>query len=147
MAQANIDFVLGRIQPGPDVDFVPLFRDDQVWAALVEAIGPFFDPDFKIVVRGLPGGERTYVGSDGLRALWLDWLAPWATYRAEVVEAVDLGERVLPLYHSFGCLEGSTVEVKDELASVWIVCEGKIPYVEFYATTHTEAREAVGLRK
>jgi ketosteroid isomerase-like protein len=61
------------------------------------------------------------------------------------VKAVDLGERVLLLYHSFGRLDGSTVEVKDELASVWTVRDGKIPYVEFYATTHAEALKAMGL--
>jgi ketosteroid isomerase-like protein len=145
MSQENVDFVLKFIQPGPDVDFVPLFHDDETWAAFVETVGPLHHPDFNFLVRGLPGGERAYVGLDDLRAAWLDWLAPWATYRAEVEETVDLGERVLLLYHSFGRLEGSTEEVIDELASVWTVRDGKIANVEFYATTHAEALKAVGL--
>jgi ketosteroid isomerase-like protein len=145
MSQEHVELVLRFLQPGSDVDFAHLFRDDEVWAASVEAIGPFFHPDCTFVARGLPAGDATYVGMDGLRAIWLDWLAPWATYRAEVEEAVDLGERVLLLYHSFGCLKGSAAEVRDELASVWTIRDGKIPNVEFHATSHAEALEAVGL--
>ena len=145
MSRENVELVLGFIQPGPDVDFVPLFRDDDVWAVLAEATAPFYHADFEILARGLPGGDKTYIGLDGMKAVWLDWLAPWATYRAEVEKAVDLGKRVLLLYHSFGRLEGSTTEIKDELASVWTIRDGKIAAVEFYATSHVEALEAVGL--
>jgi hypothetical protein len=147
MSQENVDFVLKFIQPESDVDFGPLFRDDETWAAFVEVIRPLYDPNCTFLARGLPGGERTYVGLDGLRAAWLDWLTPWTTYRAEVVWAVDLGERVLLLYHSFGRPAGSTVEVKDELASVWTVRDGKVAYAEFHATTHAEALAAVGLKE
>jgi ketosteroid isomerase-like protein len=147
MSQENVDFVLRFIQPEPDVDFGQLFRDDATWAAFVETSGSLYHPDFKFLAHGLPDGDRAYVGLDDLRTAWLDWLSPWATYRAEVVEAVDLGERVLLLYHSYGRLEGSTVEVKDELASVWTVRDAEITYVEFYATTHTEAFKAVGLEE
>jgi ketosteroid isomerase-like protein len=145
MSQENVDFVLRFIQPGPEVDFVPLFRDDDVWAGANERLAPLFDSDCEIVARGLPGGDRTYVGRDGMRAVWLDWLAPWATYRAEVQEAVDLGDRVLLLYHSFGRLSPGAPEVPAELASVWTVRDGKIAHVEFHATTHAEARKALGL--
>jgi ketosteroid isomerase-like protein len=143
MSQGNVDFVLGRIQPGPDVDFVPIFRDDDVWVAFTQAAAPYH-ADFEIVARGLPGGDQTFTGLDGMRAAWLDWLAPWATYRAEVEEAVDLGERVLLLYHSFGRLEGSTEEIMDELASLWTVRDGKIVHVQFYETL-PKALEAAGL--
>jgi ketosteroid isomerase-like protein len=145
MSRENVELVLGSIQPGPDVDFVPLFRDDAVWAAAVEATAPLFHTDFEIVARDMPGGDKAYTGLDGMKAVWLDWLTPWATYRAEVKEAIDLGERVLLLYHSFGRLEGSTTEVKDELASLWTVHDGRIAAVEFYATSHAEALEALGL--
>ena len=53
---------------------------------------------------GLPEGERTYAGLEELRDLLLDWHAPWATYRVEIEEAVDLGDRVLLLTKSFGAL-------------------------------------------
>jgi ketosteroid isomerase-like protein len=147
VSQENVELVLRSIQPGPDVDFVSLFRDDSIWAATVATTDAWLSPDCKFVIRGLPGGERTYVGIDGLRAGWLDWLAPWVMYRAEVVKAVDLGERVLLLYHSFGRLAGSAVDVEGELASVWTVRDGKVPYAEFYATTHAEALQAVGLKE
>jgi hypothetical protein len=145
MSQANVDLILGLIQPGPEVDFVPLFRDDEIWAGLTEALAPHFHPGFEIVARGLPGGEKAYIGVEGMRAAWLEWLVPWETYRAEVERAVDLDERVLLLYRSFGRLEGSAAEVRDELASVWTVSDSKVARVEFLATTHAEALGGVGL--
>jgi ketosteroid isomerase-like protein len=145
MSQEDVDLVVGLIQPGPQVDFVPLFRNDDVWAAAVERLAPLYDPDSQILVHGLPGGDRTYVGVVGMRTAWLDWLAPWASYRAEVHEAVDLGDRVLLLYRSFGRLGPDAPEVPAELASVWTVRDGKIVHAEFFATTHAEARKALGL--
>jgi ketosteroid isomerase-like protein len=142
MSRENVEFVLRVIQPGPEVDFVQLFRDD---AALTEAVVPYYHPDFQIVARGLPGGDQTSTGLDGMKTMWRDWLAPWATYRAEVERAMDLGERVLLLYHSFGRLEGGASEVRDELASVWTIRDLKVAAVEFYATTHAEALEALGV--
>jgi hypothetical protein len=40
----------------------------------------------------LPGSPATtYVGLDGFRATWRDWLAPWASYRTEIEELIDVG--------------------------------------------------------
>jgi hypothetical protein len=50
-------------------------------------------------------------GIDGLSEAWLDWLSPRETYRTEMEEARDLGERVLLLVRDFGRREGSTQEV------------------------------------
>jgi hypothetical protein len=27
--------------------------------------------------------------------VWLDWLAPWESYRAEIAEVIDAGDQVL----------------------------------------------------
>src|SRR6478735_2868925 len=143
MSQENVDFVLEFIQPGPEVDFGPIFRDDGAWASFLAANTPLYRPDCTFLVGGLPGGDRTYVGLEGLRAVWLDWLTPWATYRAEVLRAVDLGDRVLLLYRSFGRPTGSAVEIVDELASIWTVRNRTIEYAEFWATSHAAALQAV----
>jgi hypothetical protein len=42
----------------------------------------------------------------------LDWIAPWATYRIETEEVIDLGERVVVLNHDRGRREGSTHELE-----------------------------------
>jgi hypothetical protein len=72
---------------------VPLFRDDGRAAMSAEVIAPLLSREFTVAIRGLPDGEKTYTGLLGLREFWLDWLAPWTTYRQEVERAIDLAPR------------------------------------------------------
>ncbi len=142
MSQANVDLVLA-LQAGPDVDLVPIVRDEDAAAAWEEAVAPYFHPDLESAHR-LLGGERTYSGMDGLKESWRDWLAPWATYRSEVEEAIDCGERVLMLVHDFGRREGGMGEVKSNNAAIWTLRDGKVARAEFYADRDW-ARKDVGL--
>jgi hypothetical protein len=119
MSQENVKLVLA-LQPGPGVDLVRRVRDDDASAALQEAVMPYFHPDFECAHR-LLGGERTYFGMGGLRESWGDWLAPWATYRSDVVEAIDCGDRVLMIVNDFGRREGSPTEVNSNNAAIWTI--------------------------
>ena len=143
MSQANVDLVQS-LQPDPEVDFAQVFRDDDMWAAAVE-VGAFYHPDVESVRPGLPDG-KTYTGLDGLRDMWLEWLAPWKTYRVETEEVIDLRDRVLVLVHAFGRLEGSQGEVENTSASLFTVRDRKIARVEFYVD-RAEALKAVGLEQ
>jgi hypothetical protein len=80
MSQENVQIVMG-VFLAPDVNIVPLVRDDAMWMELVEAEAPFVHADYESLVMGVPGDAKTYVGPDGNRALWLDWLTPWESYR------------------------------------------------------------------
>lgn len=137
--------VLG-LQPAPDADIAELFRDDDVWGSLTEAVAPLFHPDFACVQRWLDAAPTTYPGLDGLRTAWLDWLEPWVTYRTEIKEAIDYGDRVLVLVHDFARREGSTEEVMLVGAAVWTVDDGKIIRAQFY-TDRTQALKAVVLEE
>src|SRR5207248_2197676 len=77
-------------------DFVQLIADDERWRQVAAAAAPVVHEDVISVRRGIPGSKE-YVGLDGFRALWLDWLAPWAEYRTAIEEAIDCGEHVLLL--------------------------------------------------
>ncbi len=46
-------------------------------------------------------------GLDGMRAGWLDWLAPWVQYRTEVEDVLDAGDRAHVITRDFGRREGS----------------------------------------
>jgi ketosteroid isomerase-like protein len=142
VSQENAEFVL-RVQPRLEVDLVRLFRDEDRWARFTRTAAPLYHSDF-VSAGAVLGVEMTRAGLPGLREFWLDWLAPWATYRTEAQEAIDLGQRVLVLSRSFGRLEGSTHEVKEAPAAVWTVRDGKIARVEFY-TSRDEARAGVRL--
>ena len=143
MSAENVELVLG-LQPPPDLDLAHLFRDDAAFAAMTEAVAPKLHPDVEIVAIEPTRGATIYRGLDGLRAFNLDWLSPWATYRAEIVDAKDLGDRVLLFVRDFGCRPGSSQDVVQNAASVWTLREGKVLRAEFYAD-RTTALEAVGL--
>jgi ketosteroid isomerase-like protein len=144
MSQQNVDLVMA-LQRAPDDDFVRLIRDDELWAQLAQAVAPFVHADAETARPGLPGG-KTYIGLDGFRESWLDWLAPYAEYRTEVEEAIDCGDQVLLLQSSSGRMAGSTKEVKLAPAVVYTVRDGKIARFEPYAD-RARALEAVGLRE
>ncbi len=135
-----------RLLGNPGQDLVPLFRDDDMWAAFTAAVAPFFHPDFECVAGGLPGGAKTYIGLDGFRAAWRDWTAPWATYRTEIDETIDLGDRVFVRFHDFARLKGTTEELNQTPGNIWTVRDGKIARAEFYVNWR-DALEAAGLRE
>jgi ketosteroid isomerase-like protein len=138
-----VDVVL-RLLSGPNVDWVQVVRNDPLAEAMIGAVAPFFQPDAEYVVKGLPDREKVHVGLDGLRAGLLDWIAPWATYRIVVKDAVDRGDRVLLLVNNYGRLEKGSEEVQPSGASLCTVRDGKIARWEVYSD-RAEAFNAVGL--
>ena len=107
MSQENVELVM-LLQPGPGVDLVPRFRDEVEIQTTLALAAEYFHPDVETVHRML-GAERTYVGIGGLFESWRDWLVPWVSYRSDVVEAIDCGERVLMIVDDYGRQAGSAV--------------------------------------
>ena len=144
MSQENVELVLG-LTAGPDVDLARMLRDEEGRVAMAKAIGPFLRSDFECIIPRFDM-QQSYAGIAGLTTAWLEWTAPWATYRTEIEEAVDLGDRVLVLVRDFGRREGTTQEVELTAAAVWTVRDGRIARAEFYAS-RDDALKAVGLRE
>jgi ketosteroid isomerase-like protein len=142
MSQENVHLVMSLQRSGEE-DFAQLIRDDERWRALAVSAAPLVHEDAVSIRPGVPGG-RSYVGIEGFRRLWLDWLAPWAEYRTAIEEVLDCGDKVLLLQASTGRMKGSSVEVKLSPGVVWTVRAGKIGRFEVY-TDRTEARRAAGL--
>jgi ketosteroid isomerase-like protein len=141
MSQENVELVMS-LQRSGDEDFAQLIRDDERWRRLAAAAAPLVHADAVSVRPGIPGG-KAYVGLEGFRQLWLDWLAPWAKYRTAVDEAFDCGERVLLLQSSLGRMEGTSREVKLSPGVIWTVRDRKIARFEVYAD-RAQALKAVG---
>src|SRR6476661_1916465 len=111
MSQENVELVLG-LQPAPDVDLARLFRDDTSWAGLTATLGPALTQDFECVTRGFPGNDGQISGGiAGMRAVWLEWLAPWESYRTEIEDAIDAGDKVVVLVRDYGLRAEETNEV------------------------------------
>jgi ketosteroid isomerase-like protein len=144
MSQENVEIVRS-IYPAPEVDLVPLVRDDDHWRGFAEAISPAFHPDVICFTHPF-GGENRYVGLDGVREYLLEWIAPWTTYRTGTERTIDLGDRVLTLDYDRGTLKGGTEEVTGRVANLWTIRESRIARVDGYAG-HAEALKAVGLEE
>jgi ketosteroid isomerase-like protein len=142
VSQENVELVKGFL-PGPGVDLVPLFRDDEKWAAVSVGVALAFHPDFDCYARMFEG-DWSDSGIDGFRRCYLKWLAPWETYRQEIEEVIDLGERVLVLPREFARPKGSTHEVEIKAAVVFTFVDGKIARWEPYLD-RGEPLKAVGL--
>jgi ketosteroid isomerase-like protein len=144
MSQENVELVRGLL-PSRDTDLVALFRDEATATALAEAVAPLFSEDFEAVVQDwAPGQQVRYAGLEGLRAAWLDWLAPWESYRTEVEDLIDAGDEVVALVRDYGRRTGIGVDVSVVGASIWTVRDGKIAKAVFYPN-RGEALEALGL--
>ena len=146
MSQENVELVR-RLQPSADTDLVAAFRDDATAAALMETLSPFFHEDVEIVAPSFVAGEGVrFVGLEGLRAGWLDWLEPWESYRVEVEDVIDAGDDALVLVRDFGRRAGMTVEVSVAGGAVWTVRDGRVARVAFYLN-RSEALKAAGLEE
>ena len=145
MSRENVELVR-KVHPAPDVDMAELFRNDDMWLALADALVPLFYADVEIVPPGVPGTERVYAGLDGLRTAWLGWMEPWLTYRTEIKQVLDAGDRVLVLVHDYGRREGVAEEVMVEGSGVWTISDGKVARAEFF-THRSEAFKAAGFEE
>ena len=143
MSRENVELVQSAL-PRPDADLIEVFSDDSAGGELMR-IGRVLDPGF-VAVKHFPGAEPDIAhGLDCLRAGWLDWLAPWATYRAEIEELIDLGDRVVSVICDYARREPDAPEVALKSAAVWTVRDGRIVRAEFYTGGRDEALKAAGL--
>jgi ketosteroid isomerase-like protein len=139
--ESNVD-LLRALLPDPGTDVTQLFRDEDRFAATVEAVAELFDPAV-VSVPAWRGAGTTYSGIDGFREMWLDWLEPWASYHVQVDEMFDVGDSVVVLVRDRARRHGMDVEVELISGSLWTFGNGKIVRVQFYANRE-ELREAVG---
>jgi hypothetical protein len=144
MSENNVELIRS-VYPGPDTDIIALFNDDSASGQLMQTMAPLLDPAF-VSVKHLPGAEpEAAQGLHALRAGWLDWLAPWASYRTEIEEMLDLGDRVVTVLCDYGRRGPDAPEVALKSATVWTVSDGLIVRAEFYAGGRAEALAAIGL--
>ena len=142
MSRENVELVKA-LYLHPDTDVCALFRDEDTFARMFEALGPLLTDDFESVMV-FPGETRTYAGLEGFRKNWLDWLEPWATYRTSIDELIDAGDRVLLLLRDRGRRQDMDAEVELVGASIATFRDGKLARWEDYAD-RGKALEAVGM--
>jgi len=135
-----------RLVPSPDADLVALFRDGGDTGPLGGVFASFFHADCEFVGHILEGARSLYTGLSGFRDGWRDWLAPWASYRTEIEDMIDLGDDVAVLVRDYGRRTPGAPEVDTITAGVYTVREGKIARAEFYSH-RSDALRAMGLEE
>jgi hypothetical protein len=126
--------------PQPGTDIIQLFGDEDTF---VQMVSPFLTDDFQSAFV-FPGHTQTYAGPEGLHKNWLDWLEPWATYRTNIDELIDVGERVVVLFRDRARRKDMDEEVELIGGQIWAIREGKVARIEDYSN-RAEALEAAGL--
>jgi ketosteroid isomerase-like protein len=105
-----------------------------------------FDPDFGCALVLPAARKQEYLGLPGLRAAWLEWLEPWASYRVEIEDVIDAGDAAVALTRDYGRRRGMEAEIALFGTAIWTVRSGKIVRAEFYSDREA-AFEAAGLSK
>ena len=145
MSRENVELVRAVHPTG--VDLVEFFGADEAAVKAFVEYGPAdsFAEDFEVrFISGSPDFELAYRGVDGFVEGWRDWLEPWASYHAEIVDVVDAGDKVLTMVHVNGKTARDGVTMEHSPASVWTVRDNKIVQVLFFLDRE-RAFEAAGL--
>jgi ketosteroid isomerase-like protein len=102
-----------------------------------------FFPPKEMVESGLV--RPCFLGHDGYREFFAEWLGPWGAYDNEPEEMIVVGNRLLTLGKLTGRGEGSGIAVPQEHASLMTLRDGKVIQQNEYFN-HRDALQAIGLQ-
>jgi uncharacterized protein len=91
----------------------------------IQTVLSLMDPEVETRLdTAVPDWEPRY-GRDGFLKAIETWLAPWETYRIELHEVVDAGERVLAVFRELGRNKGAGHDVEQVGFHLWTFRDGK----------------------
>jgi ketosteroid isomerase-like protein len=103
--------------------------------------------DLEVVWHGTQGGldeHRVGSGPDEFVAYMREIEEPWKRFDVAVEQVIEADDAVVALLHETAVPRGGDLEVKNDTAMVFRVCEGKIVEARGYVR-RDEALAAVGL--
>ena len=102
------------------------------------------DPQVELREWPAAADSQTYRGRDGVRAALDKWLEAWEWMRVEILDMVEVDERVLLTAHQRAKGRGSMIEVEITSFNVYTFRDGKLTLIELF-TERDPALEAAGL--
>ena len=130
MSAENVELVRS-MHPGPEVDLASVLVDEDELGRWRTALSGHFHSDVQATMR-LPGMMPVgYAGLDGLRAAWRDWLGHWASYRDEIEDVIDDGERVVVIHRYQARPRPGAAVITRRRATVWTMRDGRVANVDF----------------
>ena len=104
-----------------------------------ESVFAVYDPDVEWNMEGYLTwpGKRSYRGVAGVREFFRDWLRDFDDFRADALDLLDLGDRILFTVHDRATGKGSGVTIERHHAQVWTFRDGKVARIDVF-----DSREA-----
>ena len=103
-----------------------------------------FDPDCEVIFPPDVPEPGPFHGTAELRGWVEGFLAAWESHRAELVETIDAGDRILVTLRLLGRGSGSGIEIDESDAHVFELRDGRITRWENF-NERSDAVEAAGL--
>jgi hypothetical protein len=127
-------------------DFVAALKDEERFKSAASELQPLAHPEFEIEMVGPEYSPQrlAFRGVDGYVAAWREWLAPYESYRAELEDYVDAGDKVVLLVRQIARAQGGTTPIETESAVVFSFREDKLARLELHIQRET-AMKAAGL--
>jgi ketosteroid isomerase-like protein len=110
----------------------------------VDSMDGYYDPDVELHEWPTAPGAQVYHGIEGVRSALDNWFEIWEWMRVEIVDLLDLGDRVLVTLDQVAKGKGSEIEVEIRSHNVYTFRDGKVLRMELF-TEREPALEAAGL--
>jgi ketosteroid isomerase-like protein len=104
-----------------------------------DAVFAVYDPEVEWNMDGYLNwpGKRSYRGVEGVREFFRDWLRDFDDFKADALDPIDLGDRVLITVYDRAIGKGSGVPIERRHAQVWTFRDEKVLRIEVF-----DSREA-----
>ena len=144
MSEENVELIRS-LQP-TGIDLVEVFSERFEAQAANDADSDFFHRDLEVqfIARGETLEGTVYRGLEGFAQGWREWLEAWTSYRLDVEEFVDAGDKVVVLVRVAARTARDDVLMHHKPGAVWMIRDGKVAAIHFYLD-RSEALEAAGI--
>ena len=141
MSRDTLDVIQGFLAPLAG-DLVQTLGDEEAVARLRELGAEFIAPDAEIVFIG---AEDVVLGPlrgvEGILEGWQEWLSTFASYRIDIEDVRQHGDRVILFVRQAGRTLHGDVEVPSSpSAAVFSMRGGRIVRIAFYLDRHGAAK-------
>jgi ketosteroid isomerase-like protein len=141
MSQSNLELVRGQWAPFAGLDATTVDWGSEPVREMLLSVA---DPEIELSWSTSWAGERHYKGKDGVVQAFQEWIEPFSEYRAEALDFIEAGDRVLVPNRQWGVGKTSGVPVEIEVTWVYELRDGLIARIDEYDSLD-EAQAAAGL--
>jgi len=130
--------------PGAEVDMAAVMQSDEFWEQRRDLVSPGLEVAFITPGSGVQVmDQQEFVGLEGLKEGWRQWLEPWEQFRVLLGEVIDAGHgRVLVCGRATVRIRDTGVEMTQETAVLNRVQGGKVVSMGFYLDQGQARRDA-----